>query len=121
MIAFTEHDVEQMAAEDPDAPVVMLNLLRFAPEGGEQTYMRYLAENAAVWERHGVQPLYAGAGHPALVAEPGQEWDAVAIVGYPSRRAFLEMIRDPEYRANEHLRADSLVESVLQPTTPIPV
>jgi uncharacterized protein (DUF1330 family) len=119
MITFSEHDVEQMAAYDPDAPVVMVNLLRFAPNGGQQIYMRYLSDNAAVWERYGVQPLYAGTGQTALVAEAGQEWDAVAIVRYPSRRAFLEMIRDPEYLANEHLRTDSLVESVLQPTTPL--
>jgi hypothetical protein len=29
------------------------------------------------------------------------------------------MIRDPEYQAVAHLRGEALVESVLQPTTPV--
>ena len=119
MITFSDADVEAMAAQDPDVAVVMLNLLRFVPDGGQASYMRYVSENSAVWERYGAEVLYAGAGHPALVADPGQEWDAVAVVHYPSRRAFLEMVRDPEYLANEHLRTQALTESVLQPTTPL--
>ena len=119
MIDFAEADVEAMAVLDPDGPVVMLNLLRFAPGGGQASYMSYVSENSAVWQRYGAEVLYAGVGHPALVADPGQQWDAVAIVRYPSRRAFLEMVRDPEYLANEHLRTKALTESVLQPTTPL--
>ena len=119
MITFSDADVEAMAAQDPDVSVVMLNLLRFAPEGGQASYMSYVSENSAVWDRYGAEVLYAGAGHPALVADPGQEWDAVAIVRYPTRQAFLEMVRDPEYLANEHLRTEALTESVLQPTTPL--
>ena len=119
MINFADVDVEAMAARDPEVSVVMLNLLRFVPEGGQASYMSYVSENAAVWERYGAEVLYAGVGHPALVADPGQEWDAVAIVRYPSRRAFLEMVRDPEYLANERLRTEALTESVLQPTTPL--
>ena len=117
MIIFTDENVEAMAAQDPEAPVVMLNLLRFVPETGQASYMSYVSENSAIWERYGAEVLYAGTGHPALVADPGQEWDAVAIVRYPSRRAFLEMVRDPQYLANEHLRTEALTESVLQPTT----
>ncbi len=119
MINFTDADVEAMAAQDPDASVVMLNLLRFAPDGGQASYMRYVGENAAVWERYGAEVLYAGVGQPPLVAEPGQEWDAVAIVRYPSREAFARMVRDPEYLSNEYLRTQALTESVLQPTIPL--
>ncbi len=119
MINFADADVEAMAAQDPDVSIVMLNLLRFAPDGGQASYMSYVSENAGVWERYGAEVLYAGVGHPALVADPGQAWDAVAIVRYRSRRAFLEMVRDPDYLANEHLRTRALTESVLQPTTPL--
>ena len=119
MINFTEEAVQRMVNEDPDSPVVMLNLLRFRPDGGELSYLAYLENNAAVWARHGVEPLYAGSGSAPLVAESGQDWDAVAIVRYPSRQAFLDMVRDPEYLANEHYRTDALTESVLQPTTPV--
>jgi uncharacterized protein (DUF1330 family) len=49
----------------------------------------------------------------------GQEWDAVAVVNYPSRQAFAEMIRDPEYQAAAHLRSEALLEATLQPTEPM--
>lgn len=41
------------------------------------------------------------------------------MVAYPSRQTFFDMISDPEYRAGAHLRAEALVEAVLQPTVPI--
>ena len=119
MINFTEDAVQQMVDQDPDSPVVMLNLLRFRPDGGELSYRAYLKNNAAVWARYGVEPLYAGTGGAPLIAEPGQDWDVVAVVRYPSRRAFQDMVRDPEYLTNEHHRTDALIESVLQPTTPV--
>jgi uncharacterized protein (DUF1330 family) len=62
--------------------------------------------------------LYAGVGDAALIAEPGQAWDAVLLVRYPSRAAFLAMVADPAYQAITHLRHDALVEAVLQPTHP---
>jgi uncharacterized protein (DUF1330 family) len=49
----------------------------------------------------------------------GQEWDAIAVVNYPSRQAFAEMIRDPEYQAAAHLRSEALLEATLQPTEPM--
>ncbi len=104
-------------AAAPDQPVVMLNLLRFAP-GGAERYDAYLAHFRPCAERVGASVLYFGHGAPALVAEPGQDWDAVLLVSYPSRRAFSDMVRDPEYQRGTHLRTEALVEATLQPTTP---
>ncbi|MEV0895257.1 DUF1330 domain-containing protein [Actinoplanes sp. NPDC049802] len=105
-------------ADEPDRPVVMLNLLRFA-EGGRELYRRYTeAFGERVAHHYGVEVLYAGDGSGALVAEPGQEWDAVLLVRYPSRRAFARMVADPRYRQISHLRAGALSEAVLQPTSP---
>lgn len=56
---------------------------------------------------------------PAIVTEHGQVWDMVALVRYPSRQAFADMIRDPDYRAISHFRNEALAEAVLQPTTPL--
>ncbi|GIH05242.1 hypothetical protein Rhe02_33090 [Rhizocola hellebori] len=101
---------------DPGAPVVMLNLLRFA-EGGRESYARYAeALQDGILARHGARVLYAGDGQDALVAEPGQAWDAVLLVHYPSRQAFGQMVADAEYHKVAHLRAQSLSEAVLQPT-----
>ncbi|WP_218590402.1 DUF1330 domain-containing protein [Pseudonocardia oceani] len=66
----------------------------------------------------GLEVLHLGDGGRALVADEGQAWDTVVLVRYPSRQAFVDVVRDPEYRAGAHLRAEALVESVLQPTVP---
>jgi uncharacterized protein (DUF1330 family) len=105
-------------AEDPDQPMVMLNLLRFA-EGGRELYGQYTKEfGARVASRFGVEVIYAGDGCEAVIAEPGQQWDAILLVRYPSRHAFAAMVTDPEYRQISSLRSRALVEAVLQPTRP---
>ncbi|HEX6340654.1 DUF1330 domain-containing protein [Umezawaea sp.] len=115
----TDHALDVLLAEDPGGPVVMLNLLRFQPDGGRETYQRYIeAVAAGMGAKYGLSVDYLGECGPALVAEEGQAWDAVALVRYPSRRAFVEMARDPEYLAVAHLRDEALVESVLQATVP---
>jgi hypothetical protein len=50
--------------------------------------------------------------------EAGQAWDAVLLVKYPSRGAFVAMVTDPEYQRITHLRTAALREAVLQPTIP---
>lgn len=119
MIELQDGAVETLLAEDPGGPVVMLNLLRFRPDGGRESYQRYVDGIAGVVARHGVQITYLGEGGRALAAEEGQAWDMVALVRYPSRQHFAAMIRDPEYRRSEHLRVQALVEAVLQPTVPL--
>ena len=113
----TGADMKAFLAEAPDQPVTMLNLLRFA-DGGRARYDEYVAHFRATSARFGAEIVYFGHGHAPVVAEPGQDWDAVLLVRYPSRRAFSEMVRDPEYRKGTHLRTEALVEAVLQPTTP---
>ena len=110
-------DLKRYLAEDPGGPVVMLNLLRFRPDGGRERYAEYVAHFRATTSQFGVEVLYLGDGSTALVAEPGQAWDAVLLVRYPSRQAFSDMVRDPDYQRGTHLRSGALVEAVLQPTT----
>lgn len=111
-------DLKRLLAEDPGGPVVMLNLLRFA-EGGRESYAAYArALTGTFLDRYGAQVLYAGDGSTALVAEPGQQWDAVLLVRYPSREAFSRMVADPEYQQVTHLRSQALTEAVLQATVP---
>jgi uncharacterized protein (DUF1330 family) len=112
-----KEDLERLAAEDPGGPVVMLNLLRFTP-GGEATYQEYARHTGPFLKRYGGRLLYAGQGSTALVAEDGQAWDAVLVVQYPSRDAFLRMVADPEYRKVTELRSTALSEAVLQATVP---
>jgi uncharacterized protein (DUF1330 family) len=116
----TGQDLKRFLAEDPGGPVVMLNLLRFDPDGGREAYLRYVEHFRRTSAPHGAEVVYAGDGSTALVAEPGQSWDAVLLVRYPSRQAFSDMVRDPEYAAGTHLRTGALREAVLQATTAWP-
>ncbi|MEV5712606.1 DUF1330 domain-containing protein [Amycolatopsis mediterranei] len=120
MIEIEDRALDTLLADDPGGPVVMLNLLRFRPDGGRESYQRYAeALQAELNPRYGLEVVYIGNGDPALVAEDGQAWDMVALVRYPDRKAFAAMVRDPEYQAITHLRTEALLESVLQPTTPV--
>jgi uncharacterized protein (DUF1330 family) len=111
-------DLKRYLQEDPGGPVVMLNLLRF-DEGGRASYDQYAeALRTTFLPRYGGEVLYAGEGATPLVAEPGQDWDAVLLVRYPSRSAFSRMVADPEYQEVTGLRTRALTEAVLQPTTP---
>lgn len=121
MINFTEDGLQQYLAEDPGGPVVMLNLLRFQPEGGAAKYLQYVQSFAesGINDDYGLQIVYGGTGHTALVADDGQAWDMVALVSYPSRNHFVDMVHDERYGRFEHLRTEALSESVLQPTSPL--
>jgi uncharacterized protein (DUF1330 family) len=110
-------DLKRFLAEDTGGPVVMLNLLRYA-EGGRELYARYAAALSETFlPRYGGEVLYAGDGSTALVAEPGQSWDTVLLVRYPSRAAFSAMVADPEYQQVTELRTRALSEAVLQATS----
>jgi uncharacterized protein (DUF1330 family) len=111
-------DLKRYLSEDPGGPVVMLNLLRFVPDGGRDRYREYVEHFRRTAAPFGAEVLYAGDGSTALVAEPGQSWDAVLLVRYPSRQAFSDMVRDPAYGEGTSLRTLALEEAVLQATVP---
>jgi uncharacterized protein (DUF1330 family) len=116
MLTLIEDALENFLNEDDGQPVVMLNLLRFQTDGGPERYADYLAVAAPIVARFGAEIVYVGNGLRALSAEPGQAWDAVALVRYPTRRAFAELAMDADYRAKAApMREAALAEAVLQP------
>lgn len=108
-------ELDAFLTDRQDEPVVMLNLLRFQPDGGRERYAEYLAKAQPHAEAAGAEVVFLGYGEAALIAEAGQDWDAVLLVRYPSRRAFGQMVMDPAYQPLAEIRAGALVESVLQP------
>ena len=118
MIDPTGAGLKRFLAEDPGGPVVMLNLLRFRPDGGRESYAEYVEHFRRTTGPYGAEVLFLGDGSTPLVAEHGQDWDAVLLVRYPSRQAFSDMVRDPAYQEGSHLRTHALVEAVLQATVP---
>ncbi len=94
-------------------PVVMLNLLAFKPDGGQERYEEYGAAVAPLLEKVGGRIVFVGQPAVALLGEGS--WDMVALVEYPTRQAFLDMISSPEYQAVGHLRTEALVKGELHP------
>ncbi|WLS10119.1 DUF1330 domain-containing protein [Shinella sumterensis] len=116
MLTLIEDAFERFLNDDDGQPVVMLNLLRFREDGGRERYAEYLAVAGPIVARFGAEIVYVGNGLPALSAEPGQAWDAVALVRYPNRRAFVDMAMDADYRDKAApMREAALAEAVLQP------
>jgi uncharacterized protein (DUF1330 family) len=107
--AFAERTGEQ-------APVVMLNLLRFKPDGGRERYGEYGAAVAPLLEQTGGRVVFGGA--PATVLLGDRSWDLVLLVEYPTRQAFLDMISSEAYQAIAHLRTEALTEGELHPMDP---
>jgi uncharacterized protein (DUF1330 family) len=103
----------QRARQAGDGPVTMLNLLAFAPDGGRERYARYGAAVAPLLERVGGRIVYAAESAPPLLGH--ERWDLVALVAYPSRQAFLDMVGSPEYLAIAHLRTEALTRGELHP------
>jgi uncharacterized protein (DUF1330 family) len=101
--------IKQLMDGPQDRPVVMLNLLHFKPradvshEGdtGEEAYMRYAQEMRKFVESKGGRFIWAGRVDSQVIGEEGDEqFEAVGLVEYPSRKAFLEIAGDPHVTDN---------------------
>ena len=113
-----EQFVELMNAAD-DAPVVMLNLLKFkgtADDGtssGSSEYAKYGDSVVQMVEDRGGKVLWMGRADQTLIGDATEGWDSVALVEYPSRKAFIDMVTAPDYeKAHEH-RESGLERTVL--------
>ena len=110
---------------DDGSPVVMINLLRYReqavyPEGfdaepcsGREAYQRYGDAVMARLASVGARPLWMGSVAASVIAPEGERWDDAVLVQYPSRKAFLEMVSQPEYQAIVPHRTAALEDSRL--------
>ncbi|MGR3321303.1 MAG: DUF1330 domain-containing protein [Pseudooceanicola sp.] len=94
-----------------DRPLLILNLLAFAPETGQQAYGAYL---------QGVAPAFAAAGGEQVFFGPAAfcfgmgdegDWDAAILTRYPSPLALANMWLDPGYIEAHQAREDGLTRS----------
>ena len=103
----TREQIAALAARPADAPVVMVNLLKFIQPGGLERYLQYGQGVAPHLERVGGKVRCGGAA-PTVVIGEGERpwWDAILIVEYPSPAAFIEMVTDADYlKVHEHRAA----------------
>jgi uncharacterized protein (DUF1330 family) len=96
-----EKQFAELASNPDPGPVVMLNLIKFSDA---VEYGRYGESALKMVEQRGGRLLWHGKPQQTLVGEA--DWDYVALVEYPSRKAFIDMVTDREYRkAHEHREA----------------
>ena len=118
MVAFSPDVFAAFLAEDDDQPVVMLNLLRFAPDGGRARYDTYLGMARPILARFGAGIVVGGEGLAVLTTGTERGWDAVVLVRYPTRAAFKAMVDDPEYQQAFAVGQSAIADIVLQPLRP---
>ncbi len=116
----TQQQVERLvAASSEDAtPVDMLNLLRFAADGGQESYATYAAAVLPHIARVNGELVWSGSCTPAVIGPEDDEWDVAFVVRYPSRAKFLEMVTDPGYLEIAKHRSGGLADSRLIPCGP---
>ncbi|HEV3355038.1 MAG TPA: DUF1330 domain-containing protein [Acidimicrobiales bacterium] len=97
-----------------DGPVVMLNLLKFKAGGGSDEYGRYGDSAVRMVEERGGRVIWMGRAEHLLIGEDTEgDWDAVALVEYPSKKDFIEMTSSSSYQDAHKHREAGLERTVL--------
>jgi uncharacterized protein (DUF1330 family) len=136
----TREQFSEFAHGERDGEVVMINLLHFAARDGEKVetaeaadgesrgaqpsgaseYRRYSDDVVKMVEARGGRVLWTGRPEHVLIGDNETDgWDLVALVSYPSRSAFIDMVTSPSYeRAHTH-RERGLDRTVLLACEPL--
>jgi uncharacterized protein (DUF1330 family) len=108
----TREQFDAFKALPRDAPIAMLNLVRYRERAaysgghdcaalgltGAEAYARYGAESGPIFRRVGGSVIWSGAPRLVLTGPADEAWDSAFVALYPSAHAFLEMVTDPAYR-----------------------
>jgi len=113
----TQEQFEAFNAISDDGPLVMINMLRFKPDTGEGLYETYSRLVTPILDRIGATVIYYGNDTKTFIGDDA--WDAVLLVRYPSRSAFMGMITDKEYLEVSQYRTEGLIDSRLYVTRPV--
>jgi uncharacterized protein (DUF1330 family) len=103
----TQEQIEALLADPSPDPVVMVNLLRFKP-GGEEAYMRYGAAMRKIVEGRGGRFVWSGRVTSQVIGTGAEGFTVVALVEYPSRKAFVEIATSAEVAEIGVHRAEGL-------------
>ncbi len=111
---------------DLEGEVVMVNLLKFkesAESGdgsGSDAYERYGDAVIKMVESQGGTLLWLGQARHVFIGDAdANDWDSVALVSYPSRQAFIDMVSTNEYREAHTHREDGLENTVVIACAPL--
>jgi uncharacterized protein (DUF1330 family) len=131
----TREQFTEFAQGRQEGEVVMLNLLHFdrsgASEGtepgettgettGKDAYRDYSAQVIKMVESRGGKLLWTGRPEQVLIGDSDADaWDMVALVSYPSRAAFIDMVTSPSYGDAHADRERGLDRTVLLACEPM--
>ena len=119
-------NIEDLRALPQSEPVVMVNLMRFrphaldeqgqpTPESGWEAYLRYSKATSPLIKARGGTIIWAGNADATAVGDPDMHrWDYVALVYYPTRGAFLDMMTSDAYQTgSEPIRVAACDDHVI--------
>ena len=121
----SEHQITELLKRIDDGPVVMINLLKFRSRAIEEecsgavAYGRYADAVSEMIEDIGGRTIWIGRADQILIGDSEQDWDLAWLVEYPTRRAFLDMVSQPEYQAIQEHRDSGLERASLVACSPI--
>jgi uncharacterized protein (DUF1330 family) len=102
----TSEQLKAFSQLPDDGPVVMLNLLKFKPNGGAAEYAKYSAGVIPILKKLGGRVIFSGKAEFCFIGQAN--WDAIALVEYPRRKTLMQMVMSPEYQAIHHHREAGL-------------
>ena len=114
-----DEQMEGFLDGDIDSPIEMVNLLKFKDKAeyedgratemtGEEAYAIYAMEVQEHLKKVGGKSIFFGTVERLMLGEVEELWDWVAIAKYPSRKAMLKMMSDPDYQESEKHRSAGL-------------
>ena len=114
-----ETQLKEFNDQAEDQPIFMVNLLKFKQKAeypdkretnltGEEAYAIYGQEVMEHLAKVGGKPIFGGNVDRLMLGEVEDLWDQIAIAMYPSRKAMLEMIMDPDYLKSAQHRVAGL-------------
>ena len=104
-------DVEALSKSANAGPVAMLNLVKYR---NREAYAEYGKLTARLVADHGGRMLWAGSVAEVVLDEGGgTDWDFAAIVLYPSRQAFIDLITSQQYLDANEVRREGVVRHVV--------
>lgn len=134
----TREQFTEFAHGRADGEIVMINLLHFArPEGddakaedkdkdassesaGKGAYREYSDQVIKMVESRGGKVIWTGRPENVLIGDSdADDWDLVALVSYPSRSAFIDMVTSPKYEEAHTHRERGLDRTVLLACEPL--
>ncbi len=108
-----------------DEPVQMLNLIRLRdvadypadhPDhgksvSGSEAYEAYHRATGHVMARFGGRRVWSGKPQVQITGPVDEAWDMAVITEYPTAQAFIDMVRDPDYREGVSHRSAAVADA----------